>query len=112
MPRAFDPAVLQEHAGDDAELSRELIQLCLTEAPSLLKQIGDAVSARDAAALRFSAHTLKGALMNFGAERAVSAAQRLEAQGREQQLAGIEELYRELVAAWSELARELNSHLV
>jgi HPt (histidine-containing phosphotransfer) domain-containing protein len=108
---AFDLPTLLENAGGDSSLTTELIQLCLTEAPLLLAQIRTAVDAFDANALRFAAHTLKGALMNFGARRAVNAAFQLESAGREQSLQNVADQFRELESAWSELERELKAYL-
>ena len=108
---SFDPSVLEEHTAGDVELTNELIQLCLGEAPGLLDQIRKAVAARDSHGLHFSAHTLKGALMNFGAQRAVAASLRLETLGREGSLENVDEAFRELEGAWSVLERELKAHL-
>lgn len=108
---AFDQQTLLENAGGDADLTAELVQLCLTEAPSLMAQIGAAVDALDASALRFAAHTLKGAFMNFGAGRAVAAAAQLELSGREQSFQKVENQMRELEGAWTELEREFKAYL-
>jgi HPt (histidine-containing phosphotransfer) domain-containing protein len=103
--------VLEEQTAGDGELTNELIQLCLKEVPGLLDQIRKAVAARDPQAINFSAHTLKGALMNFGAQRAVAASLRLETLGRERSLEGVDESFRELEGAWTVLERELQAHL-
>lgn len=108
---AFDLQTLLDNTGGDAALTTELIQLCLTEAPLLLTQIRTAVGASDANALRFAAHTLKGAFMNFGAHRAVAAASQLETSGREQSLQNVPDVHRELESAWIELERELKAYL-
>lgn len=108
---AFEPDVLLGHTAGDAELTEELIRLCLDEGPALLGQIRKAILDRDAQGLSFASHTLKGALMNFGAQRAVAASQRLETLGREQSLDNVDEVHRELEASWMEFERELNDYL-
>jgi len=108
---AFDPAILQEHTAGDEDLTRELLQLCLEEVPGLLDQIRKAVAARDPQAFGFAAHTLKGALMNFGADRAVAASRQLETMGRERSVENVDAVFGELEAAWTDLERELKAHL-
>ncbi|HEV3343107.1 MAG TPA: PAS domain S-box protein [Pirellulales bacterium] len=75
-------AALERLQGDRA-LLEELIGVIRQEAPQLLAAVREAVERGDAAALRLSAHTLKGSLGNFAAARAVEAAKRLEMMGKQ-----------------------------
>src|SRR5579883_987179 len=77
----LDEDALLERCGGDVEMKRELIQLYLSEYPSHLTSIRDAIAAHDSAELRATAHSLKGSSGNFGAERVVAAAFRLEQLG-------------------------------
>ncbi len=54
----------------------------------MMKQVRTGIQAGDAARVRISAHTLKGALLHFGAAAAVDAAKRLETMGRSKTLDG------------------------
>jgi HPt (histidine-containing phosphotransfer) domain-containing protein len=63
-----------------------------------MAEIGDAVSQCDAPRLRRAAHTLKGAVGNFGAAAVQHAAQRLESMGQEADLSGSDEAYKSLQA--------------
>jgi CheY-like chemotaxis protein/HPt (histidine-containing phosphotransfer) domain-containing protein len=71
-------AAVMETVQDDRELLAETMQAFLEECPKLLEQIRTAVEAGDDPTLHRAAHTLKGSLRLFGAERAAEWAQRLE----------------------------------
>jgi PAS domain S-box-containing protein len=80
------PAELAE-VEDDPELVRELAAVFLGEYPRWLEEIRSALAAGDAPRLELTAHTLKGSLTLFAAKSAAAAAFRLEALGREGNLA-------------------------
>lgn len=67
--------------------------------PDHIGQIAEGVHNTDAALLERAAHSLKGSVGNFGAERAFNAAYRLEVMGREGSLA-------EAAPAFAELEKE------
>ena len=69
------------HVGGDKALLKELLQLFAVECPQLLASIREAIDHSDAVLLRRAAHSLKGAVSNFGAPAVVAAAQRLESLG-------------------------------
>ena len=71
-------AAMLEHLGGDLALATELAQIFLEDRAAMLARIHAAIEAQDAEALRQAAHTLKGAVGNFGAGHAVAAALRLE----------------------------------
>ncbi|MBF0531206.1 MAG: Hpt domain-containing protein [Deltaproteobacteria bacterium] len=66
----------------DMELALELVEIFLAGLPQQWKQIVDNVVSADALAVRKSAHTIKGAVSNFGAHEAVTAALALEKMAR------------------------------
>ena len=66
----------------DAALAAAMASLFLSECPSQLDAVRQAVAAGDAKALEQAAHLLKGSVGNFVATEATAAAARLEAFGR------------------------------
>ncbi|HET9325996.1 MAG TPA: response regulator [Candidatus Eisenbacteria bacterium] len=74
-------AAMLQHLGGDVALASELAHIFLEDHAALLARIEDAIPAGDAEGLRVAAHTLKGAVGNFGATRAAAAALRLEKLG-------------------------------
>ena len=66
--------------GGDRELLRELADVLFDAYPVQLSELRDAITRRDRAAVRLTAHTLKGELANFGARTASAAAWRLESE--------------------------------
>jgi len=96
-------------AGDEA-LIRELIAMYDDDEPRLCTAMEAAIAAGDAAALRDSAHALKGAVANFCALRAQASAQRLESLARDGQIdeapAALEDLREELARLREALERE------
>jgi signal transduction histidine kinase/CheY-like chemotaxis protein/HPt (histidine-containing phosphotransfer) domain-containing protein len=103
----LDVDALMERCGGDDDMRRELSQLFLDEYPSLLASVRDAGDAGASAELRDAAHKLKGSAANFGAERVVAAALRLEHMGSAGQLAECGEACRELENALSQLHEAL-----
>ena len=74
-------ALLAEFDGDE-ELLTELVQTMKDEAPKLMYEVRVAVANADAAQVARAAHTLKGAVSNFGARDTADAALQLEQIGR------------------------------
>src|SRR4029077_3816709 len=60
------PAALETVQGDRA-LLRSVIDAVLGECPAVLRELEQAMGARDAAVVRRTAHTLRGALRTFQA---------------------------------------------
>jgi CheY-like chemotaxis protein len=96
----LDASATLERVGGDRELLAELYHLFTEQCPVWLAEIRDAISRADADRLRRAAHTLKGAVGNFGAQAAHEAAQRLETMGRDGDLA-------DAAATCAELERQL-----
>ena len=82
----FDLADALRHVGGDKDLLKELLQLFAVECPQLLASIREAIDHSDAVLLRRAAHSLKGAVSNFGAPAVVAAAQHLEFLGQHENL--------------------------
>lgn len=74
---------LEERLDGDFELFVELSDLFFEDSSTLLGKIEDSIEKKDSDALRKSAHTLKGAVSNFSAQRAYDAAYELEIAGKD-----------------------------
>ena len=69
----------------------EMTNLFLEEKSKLLNAVREAVSRKDAKALEYAAHTLKGSAGNFSAEDAFRGALNLEIMGRRGDFMGAQE---------------------
>ena len=78
----IDVVALLDRVGGDEDLLRELTVIFLAEYPSLLREIEDGVEAGDARRVELAAHSLKGSVANFGAQRATEAAYSMETLAR------------------------------
>ena len=93
-------AVLLDHLQGDRELAAELAAIFLDDWPGMAENVGHALAKGDAEELRMAAHTLKGAVGNFGAAAAAAAALRLEKTGVSGTLDGA-------AGAWADVKREV-----
>jgi PAS domain S-box-containing protein len=105
--RQLDESLALSRVGGDVELLKEVIGLFLDDYPGTFEKIKTAVAARDATALEQQAHSLKGSVSTFGANRAFEAAFALEKQGRTKDLSGVQEGLCELEQALVALRPEL-----
>jgi signal transduction histidine kinase/CheY-like chemotaxis protein/HPt (histidine-containing phosphotransfer) domain-containing protein len=96
---AIDRAAVLERLGGDLSLLSEVSRLFLEDCPARLAAIKAAVDARDAAAIRTSAHALKGAAGNLSARGLFDATRTLERIGAESRLDAAE-------AGWRRVAME------
>jgi two-component system, sensor histidine kinase and response regulator len=88
----FDPTAALAYVGGDRELLGELLTIFVEDAPMRMAEIRQAIARGEAAALRHSAHSLKGALKVLGASAAAGQALRLELLGQEGQVIGADEI--------------------
>ncbi len=103
----FDREAMLAELGGDEDLLVELVDTMKSEAPKLLREVQLAVEAADPALVARAAHTLKGAISNFGAQAAAEAAFQLEQMGRAGQLSGVVSALATLEAEVDGLIREL-----
>ena len=106
----FDAGILLREYGDEA-LVRDLAQLLVDTTPQQMDAVQSAVAAQDGAALRAAAHKLRGSIGPFGLSDAVEAARRLEVMGTTGDLAGANDLSRELVASVKSLRESAKAWL-
>jgi PAS domain S-box-containing protein len=92
----------------DRSLLKDLVVLFLEDSPGLLEELRRAVQQRDRHRIERAAHTLKGAVGNFGAVRAMELALKLETAGRTD-LSGITETFLELEQEMAGLFPELSN---
>ncbi len=90
-------------------LVRQIMQVYLDTTPDSLRQVEQAVAARDADALRRSAHFLKSSAANVGAEQLSELFRRLEVLGRENQLALAKPLLDQTLKAYQEATAEIRA---
>ena len=94
--------------GDPVFLA-EIVNLFLATYPDLLSDIDGAVLRQDADALRRAAHTMKGAVANFGAKAVVEQARTIEMIGKSGDLADAREATLVLRTLMDRFAPELEA---
>ncbi len=104
---ALDEAAALACVGGDRQLLGELIDVFAAQCPRWLAEVREAVARGDSARLRLTAHTIKGAVGNFGAHGAFEEAQRLEGMGRDGELSSAAVAYAALERHLSRLLSEL-----
>jgi two-component system sensor histidine kinase/response regulator len=111
--QVFEPEVTFDGAlfDGDPEFLAEIVALFLETYPPLLAAIMDAISRGDAAGLCRSAHTLRGAVVNFGAKAVVEQVKVMEMLGKSGNLASAAEESGKLRDLLSKLVPELQSAL-
>ena len=107
----LDRAAMLETVEQDLALLRELVEIFLAETPGLLAQIRSGVEQKNAESVERGAHTLKGALMNFGARRACEVARQLEGRGREARLDDAAQLASQLESEVIQACHALSDYL-
>jgi PAS domain S-box-containing protein len=103
----LDESLALSRVGGDIDLLKEVVELFLDDYPSTFEKIKGAVDSRDATALEHHAHSLKGSVSTFGANRAFEAAFALEKQGRSGDLTGAPDGLVQLEQALEALRPEL-----
>ena len=111
MKPVFAPLNIVRLFDGDPELLAEVVSLFLETYPQLLSSIEDAILRKDAAALCRAAHTLKGAVANFGAKAVVEQAEALETMGKDGKLSSAVEGGAALRALVSQFEPELQAAL-
>ncbi len=86
-----------------------VVDAFLTSVDESLEKVRTAVDSGDLKAIAMSAHSIKGAILNFGASEAVSYAQDLELQGYEGLRDNYREVFSKLQAAVAVIVAELHA---
>ena len=103
----FDRAAVLENLGGDEELLAQLAEVFVADWPESRSQLLGALEARDAAGLQAAAHAIKGAVSNFAAEKATTAAKAVELAGKAGDLGDAARLVAEAVDAVEEVVAAL-----
>jgi CheY-like chemotaxis protein len=98
---------LRSYDTPDGEMVRGLIDSFMNETSAKLVVLRSSAEARDAGALRASAHAIKGAAMNVGAIRVAEGASRIEEAAKQSALDDIELLVEKLSASVTPAVEEL-----
>jgi len=101
----IDWNALSENCAGDASLVAEVLELFRKEAPGLLADVGAAVQAGDAQAVKHTAHRLKGALASLAAQPCVITTRELELMGSKAELTKAADMF-------AQLEREMHRLLV
>ena len=107
----LERAVMLASVEQDLVLLRELVEIFLAECPGLLAQIRSGLSHSHAESVERAAHTLKGALSNFGARRACDAARAVEAPARDARLDEARKHFPQLESEVAQACRALSDFL-
>jgi PAS domain S-box-containing protein len=106
---ALDPAAVLARLGGDREAVRQLVEVFRQDCEPLMADIAAAVQVGDAGKLKVAAHTLKGMVAFFAADRATAAALALEKLGEGGDLTGATEMVGVLTRELTELEPALRS---
>lgn len=91
----------------DKAIVVEIIDIFLNEYETRLKNIKNAIDAKDFKTLKFDAHSMKGVIANFVADKPLQFAKELEMKGTQGEGSDLEMLYTGLHASTIELADDL-----
>lgn len=80
----------------DKPIVVEIIDIFFNEYPERIKKIEKAIGEKDFTTLKFEAHSLKGVIANFVAEKPHQLAKELEMKGAEQDGHGLDTLFEAL----------------
>jgi len=93
----FDKDEILKRFDGEKEFLTDLVEIFENNIPEQLSEIKEAVDNHNSNDLEKSAHKLKGAIANFGENKAFEAALKLEMMGRKSRLDGVKESYDTLV---------------
>ena len=86
----FDASAALRNVEGDAELLAEIVKIFAAETPNLMREMRDAIVARNNKGLERAAHTLCGSASSIGAKRFSFGARKLEQIARENSPGGAE----------------------
>ena len=106
-PTTFDLSDAMETVLGNKDLFREIAGMFLENCSDYIARIKKGITENDGGVLEREAHSLKGAIGNFGAREAYEVAHRLEKLGKEREMAMAEEELSNLESALKELSSEM-----
>lgn len=93
----------------DKETIIEIIDIFFSEYPDRVEKITKNIKEGDFAQLKFNAHSLKGVVANFQDPLTIELSRKLDEMAKNQQSAGLNQVFEELKSASEKLLEELNS---
>jgi len=102
---------IMEAVGGNVKLLARVRDAFVSQSPRLIDAMRDSIAERNADVLYRSAHTLKGAISNFGMGEALDAAIQIERAGREADFARATTLLPTLESAVRELEERMSASL-
>ena len=87
---------LRERLEGDFNLFKELAQLFISDSPKLVSAVENAIGSKNSEKIGKTAHTIKGAIANFSAEKAYNAALDLEKIGKNSEFDKMERAFQSL----------------
>ncbi|CAM2068356.1 Hpt domain-containing protein [Sulfidibacter corallicola] len=99
MESLVDLSRIQETSDGDTEFEQELIEMYLDDAAVHARKIAGSVASSDADSIKATAHTLKGASANIGAQSIQEIAFEIEKAALAHDLTPLPELHRRLEEA-------------
>ncbi|MBU0767801.1 MAG: Hpt domain-containing protein, partial [Proteobacteria bacterium] len=106
-PKTFDLSSAMEKVLGKEDLFQEIAGMFLETCSDYIARIKKGITGNDAGILEREAHSLKGAIGNFGAKEAYEMAYRLEKLGKEGKMATAAEELSSLESALNELSSEI-----
>jgi HPt (histidine-containing phosphotransfer) domain-containing protein len=107
-PKTFDLSGAMETVLGNEDLFREIAGMFIKTCPDYIARIKEGIAGNDGGVLEREAHSLKGAVGNFGAKEAYAVAHRLEKLGEEGEMATAAGELSNLENALNGLASEMN----
>jgi HPt (histidine-containing phosphotransfer) domain-containing protein len=105
--KVCDLTAALKRIGGNVAILDQLAAYCRDDLPDLLSRLHAAVAADDPLRVQFAAHSIKGLVVNFGADAAALAAQRIEQMAELGDLSRAAEVVNDLESALAELKMEL-----
>ena len=106
-PKTFDLSGAMETVLGNKDLFQEIAGMFIETCPDNIDRIKKGIAGNDAAILEREAHSLKGAVGNFGAKEAYEVADRLEKLGKKGEVTTAEKELSDLESALNELVSEI-----
>jgi len=106
-PLTFDSEALLDAFDHDWDFFNEAVEMFVDDYPPMVDALRESLKAKDADALRRTAHALKGMVGNFQGRDAAKAAFNLEEMGRQGEFDGADQACERLVKELAELEKTL-----
>lgn len=110
-PKSFNLSLAMEMVMDSKDLFKEIAEMFLSNLPDYLEKVREGIAENNADSLERAAHSLKGAVANFGAGEAYEAAYQLEKLGNAGKLDKAKAEMQSLEKAMEALASDMNTTL-